>query len=492
MKRKTLILTLVAIGMAVVATSAAFDMGWENWSIPSTLTSVKGSALSGLSGLNGSSQVAQLANTDTDPIVPGVAPNYRAIVQKNGPAVVGITSIGLHVLDPGTIALYQDSRFAAAGGIPFREQGSGFIISPDGIILTNAHVVLEAREVVVKLSDRREFKARVLGVDHVTDVAVLRIEANSLPVVRLGDTRQLQVGDPVLAIGSPFGLEQTATQGIVSAMGRSLPGDSSVAFIQTDAAVNPGNSGGPLFDSQGAVVGINAQIYSQSGGYQGLSFAIPVNVALRIKNEIISKGYASHARLGVLLQELSQPLAEAFGLSRPGGALVLSVVNDTPASAGRLLPGDIIIEVNGEKLARAAELSSRISLASPGDKLDLNVWRNRSLHAVEITLGRSVEKERAPVTQKAEPTPVQLGLTLRPLSKEERALLRLPGGLLVEKVEMAAARAGLRAGDLLLNMNGRALDSVEQVSGILRRKPDIVALLVQRGAERNFIAVELR
>ena len=234
--------------------------------------------------------------------------------------------------------------------MPFRSLGSGFIISSDGLILTNAHVVRAATEVIVKLRDRREFKAKVLGSDAATDIAVLRIDAKNLPVVRLGDAQQLQVGDPVLAIGSPFGFEQTATQGIVSAIGRSLPGDTAVPFIQTDAAVNPGSSGGPLFDASGAVVGINAQIYSRSGGYQGLSFAIPINVALKVKDQIVATGRASHARLGVTVQDLNQTLAESFGLQRPDGALIANVAPDSAAAAAGLMPGDVVTEINGEPI----------------------------------------------------------------------------------------------------------------------------------------------
>ncbi len=256
---------------------------------------------------------------------------------------------------------------APGGEAPFRSQGSGFIISGDGLVLTNAHVVRGAREVNVTLSDRREFNARVLGADATTDVAVLRIDAKGLPVVRLGDAQQLQVGDPVLAIGSPFGFEQTATQGIVSAKGRSLPGDTAVPFIQTDAAVNPGNSGGPLLDANGTVVGINAQIYSQSGGYQGLAFAIPINVALKVKDQIVATGKVAHARLGVNIQDLNQALADSFDMARPEGALVASVVSGSAAARAGLKPGDVVTELNGEPIRRAGDLSSRIGLASPGD-----------------------------------------------------------------------------------------------------------------------------
>lgn len=335
MTRKTLILALATAGMFLAATSVAFDLNPKQWFSKDTPISATPSFVA--------------LPTPQPPLPGGATPNYRAIVQREGPAVVGVTVAGLHkatgnefTLDPND-PFFQffrglpgfQWRLPGQGqprNLPFRSLGSGFIISSDGLILTNAHVVRDAKEVIVKLSDRREFRAKVLGSDATTDIAVLRIDVKNLPVVRLGNSQQLQVGDPVLAIGSPFGFEQTATQGIVSAKGRSLPGDSSVPFIQTDAAVNPGNSGGPLFDGTGAVVGINAQIYSETGGYQGLAFAIPIEVALKVKDQIVATGHASHARLGVTVQDLNQGLAESFGLSRPDGALIANVLPDSAAA----------------------------------------------------------------------------------------------------------------------------------------------------------------
>ena len=311
-------------------------------------------------------------------LAPTQAPDYRAIVRQWGPAVVGITVEGTRkasLLAQEGGAPADDPFFQFFRGLPgFRLQtphtleqpfhglGSGFVISQDGLILTNAHVVRDAQEVTVKLADRRELKAKVLGADPATDIAVLRVQAAGLPAVRLGDPRTLQVGDYVLAIGAPFGFDQSATAGIVSAKGRSLPGDAYVPFIQTDAAVNPGNSGGPLFDAAGRVVGINAQIYSQTGGYQGLSFAIPIDVALRAKDQIVATGHASHARLGVLIQDLNQGLAESFGLERPDGALVSSVDPQSPAAAAGLKPGDVITQVDGTPIERGGDLSSRVAM----------------------------------------------------------------------------------------------------------------------------------
>lgn len=495
MTRHKLILTLITAGLVLAATSAAF-----NFSSPSWLA--KDSAVVSLNG------VTPQASPGAPP-APGTAgpsPNYRAIVQQVAPAVVGVTVVGPNRLLPEDFPLDLDDPFfkffrglpgfqwrlpGQGEAPPVRSQGSGFIISSDGLILTNAHVVREAKEVSVKLSDRREFKAKVLGADTVTDIAVLQVSATGLPVVRLGDSRQLQVGDPVLAIGSPFGFEQTATQGIVSALGRSLPGDTAVPFIQTDAAVNPGNSGGPLFDSSGAVVGINAQIYSRSGGYQGLSFAIPIHVALKVKDQILATGQASHARLGVTVQDLNQALAKSFGLTRPDGALLVSVAPQSAAAAGGLQPGDIITEINGEAIRRAGDLSSRISLAQPGDVVRLTIWRAQKSHAVSVKLGRAEEAGPAPSRAGAEAQPGQLGLVLRPLTREELTRAGLPGGLLVEHVGGAAARANLMPGDVLLAINGVPLKTLEQIQQVLADKPKVVALLVLRGKERLFVPVEL-
>ena len=439
---------------------------------------------------------------------PGATPNYRAIVQQAGPAVVGVTVEGTEKvagggLPPGMendpffqffrgIPGFQGRMPGPRGEVPVRGQGSGFIISSDGLILTNAHVVRDLKDVTVKLSDRREFKAKVLGTDMVTDIAVLRIDAKGLPMVRLGDAQNLQVGDPVLAIGSPFGFEQTATQGIVSAKGRSLPGDGAVPFIQTDAAVNPGNSGGPLFDGSGAVVGINAQIYSQSGGYQGLSFAIPINVALKVKDQIVATGKAQHARLGVTIQDLNQSLAQSFGLERPDGALVASVAPGSAAAKAGLKSGDVITEVNGEPIQRSGALSSRIGLATPGETVKLKIWRDRASRDVDVKLGNAEESSKSALAEGKDVEPGQLGLALRPLTAEERARAKIDqGGLLVEEVTGPSARAGLAPGDVLLAINGQAVSSLEQVKSVLARKPKSVALLVERRGERIFVPVNL-
>ncbi len=439
---------------------------------------------------------------------PGRVPDYRAIVRQFGPAVVGITVEGTHKMsadeqsdapaadeDPYAQFFHGLPGRAPRGrgnpAVPFRGQGSGFIISADGMILTNAHVVREARQVTVKLSDRREFVARVLGTDPVTDIAVLRIDARNLPVVRLGDPRQLEVGDPVLAIGAPYGLEQSATQGIVSAKGRSLPGDTVVPFIQTDAAVNPGNSGGPLFDGGGAVVGINAQIYSQSGGFQGLSFAIPINVALKVKDQIVATGKVTHARLGVTIQDLNQSLAQSFGLNVPDGALISNVAPRSAAQTAGLRAGDVVTAVDGEPVVRSGALSSLIGMSAPGERVKLKIWRDRAWQEVEVRLG-GAEAPRKVAADASVPVPAgQLGLALREPGADDRRAAGVAPGMLVEGVSGPAARAGIEVGDVLLSINGQSVRSVEQVRGILNAKPGSVALLVERQGERIFVPVKL-
>jgi serine protease Do len=386
----------------------------------------------------------------------------------------------------------QGRQRGAPQAQPFRGQGSGFIVSADGLILTNAHVVRDAKDVTVKLSDRREFTAKVLGIDPVTDIAVLRIDAKDLPTVRLGDPRQIEVGDPVLAIGAPYGLEQTATQGIVSAKGRSLPGDAVVPFIQTDAAVNPGNSGGPLFDGSGAVVGINAQIYSQSGGFQGLSFAIPINVALQVKDQIVATGKARHARLGVQVQDLDQGLAESFGLPRPDGALIASVAPKSAAEKAGLQPGDVILSVNGEPVPRSGALSSLIGMANPGQAVKLEVWREHGKRTVEAKLGNADADAETTAQADGSATPrVQLGLALRPLTAQEKRASKIEQGLLVEDVGGPAERAGIEAGDVVLAINGKPVQSLEQIQAVMGQNPKRVALLVQRDGEKIFVPVNL-
>ncbi|HEX6019492.1 MAG TPA: DegQ family serine endoprotease [Burkholderiaceae bacterium] len=430
-------------------------------------------------------------------------PNFRAIVKDYGPSVVGVTVSGMHKVngDDDDNGPFSDNdpffrffhgipglRMPPQGRVPFRGLGSGFIVSPDGLILTNAHVVRDAKQVTVKLKDRREFSAKVLGSDTATDIAVLKIDAKNLPTVALGDPKNVQVGDWVLAIGAPYGFSQTATQGIVSAKGRSLPGDSVVPFIQTDAAVNPGNSGGPLFDAEGRVIGINAQIYSQSGGFQGLAFSIPIDVALRVKDQIVAQGHVDHARMGVTLQDLSAPLAESFGLKSPDGALVASVMPGSAAAKAELKPGDVITTADGKPVHTAGDVSHLVGAAKPGDKLALTVWRNKSEHDVTVVLGKAEEDNTKPMAQAEGGA---LGLAVRPLQRDEMRSAGVDHGLLVERSGGAAAQAGIQPGDVVLALNGKPVSNVEQVREALQKHPKHVALLIDRDGQRIFVPVDL-
>jgi len=490
-------LTATAAASALLVLTLAATAA-DAWTMPSWLHRRDDDAASTTATLT-----AAAAPAAASPLPAGDLPNYRAIVRSQGPAVVGVTVAGLrNVDDPmaGTSGAVPDEdpffrffrgipglRLPPRDSMPFRGQGSGFIVSADGMILTNAHVVRDAKQVTVKLSDRREFPARVLGIDPLTDIAVIKVDANGLPTVTLGDAHAVQVGDWVLAIGAPYGFEQTATQGIVSAKGRSLPGDSYVPFIQTDAAVNPGNSGGPLFDAAGRVVGVNAQIYSQSGGFQGLAFSIPLDVALHVKDEIVAHGHVDHARLGVTLQDLSAPLAASFGLKAPDGALVASVMPGSAAAKAGLKAGDVITAVDGQPVQVAGDVSSRVGLAKPGERVSLVLWRDKARTEVPVTLGRAEpeSKEAAAKTEGGE-----LGLAVRPLERDELRRAGLDHGLLIEQVSGRAQLAGVEPGDVLLALNGKPVRSVDQVREAMRGHPKQVALLVERDGRQIFVPVE--
>ena len=340
---------------------------------------------------NAAVTAAPVATTAAASPVTAGLPDLAQIAERHGAAVVNISvsgtrkvsdngAEGMPGIDPRDPFFDYFRRFQGGGQgsaveQPVRGQGSGFIVSSDGIILTNAHVVRDASEVTVKLTDRREFQAKVLGADPKTDVAVLRIDARGLPTLPMGSAKSLRPGEWVLAIGSPYGFENSVTAGVVSAKGRALPDDSMVPFIQTDVAVNPGNSGGPLFNARGEVVGINSQIYSQSGGYQGLSFAIPIEIANQVKDQIVATGKARHARLGVTVQEVNQALADSFRLDRPEGALVSSVEPDGPAAKAGLKSGDVVLKFNGQPIVASADLPTLIGQAGPGEKVTLEVVR---------------------------------------------------------------------------------------------------------------------
>jgi len=480
------------------------------WSAIGLLALGTATGLSAHSALQTAAPNAVAASGDSNqpassqPIPLMTAPNYRAIVSRNQAAVVGITTAG-----PITTAAPQEFDFGGGSNDDdnplaqfFRghamprphgvqhAQGSGFLISADGLVLTNAHVVDGAKEVTVKLSDHREYKAKVLGADKSSDIAVLKIDAHNLPAVTLGDSDKLGVGDYVLAIGEPFGLEETATAGIVSAKGRSLPGDGYVPFIQTDAAVNPGNSGGPLFDATGSVVGINAQIYSNSGGFQGVSFAIPINLAVQVKDQIVKTGKVAHSRLGVEVQTLNQSLADSFKLSSPNGALVAKVVPDSAAAQAGIKVGDVILKFNGAPIIDAGSLSQRVGMATPGEKASIEIWRDGKTLDVTATIGNA-----AALTADNDSTGAasqeKLGLALRPLNAEERQQAGVPGGLVVEESQGRAAEAGIQPGDVVLSVDGTPVQTVAQLRKMVKDHDKQIALLIQRGDARLFVPVTL-
>jgi serine protease Do len=440
---------------------------------------------------------------------PGAAglPDFTRIVSHNGPAVVNIRVVGTTKVSQRQMPQFdeddpffeffrrfqpQQPRGGNGRGELVYGAGSGFIVSPDGVILTNAHVVRDASEVTVKLQDRREYRAKVLGSDPKTDVAVLKIDAKNLPVVPIGNTRNLQVGEWVLAIGSPFGLESTVTAGVVSAKGRSLPNDS-VPFIQTDVAVNPGNSGGPLFNTRGEVVGINSQIYSQTGGYQGLSFAIPIDVAVRIKDQIVATGKVQHAKLGVSVQEVGQGMADAFKLETPEGALVASVERGGAADKAGIKSGDVIRRVNGQQIIGSGDLPAMLAIARPGERVSLEVWREGKNIQLSAVLANANDKP-APLDRDnlaSADSGAKLGLALRPLEPIERRESGIASGLVIEDAGGAAEAAGVQPGDVLLSVNGKPVTSVQQVRDMVGKSSKSVALLIQRGDAKIFIPVRI-
>jgi serine protease Do len=436
-------------------------------------------------------------------------PDFTDLVDKQGGAVVNIsTSQSVrNPLLPQIPNLQEDDpfyeffrRFIPQPGQPreFQSQslGSGFIVSQDGYIMTNAHVVEAADEITVKLTDKREFKAKVIGADRRTDLALIKIDASGLPAVKFGDPNKLRVGEWVLAIGSPFGFENTVTAGIVSAKGRSLPQENYVPFIQTDVAVNPGNSGGPLFNLRGEVVGINSQIYSRTGGFMGLSFAIPIDVANDIANQLRTAGKVTRGRIGVVIQPVSKELADGFGLSRAQGALVNSVEKGGPADKAGIEPGDVILRFDGKPVSSSEDLPRIVGSTRPGAKVNMQVWRNKGARDVQVVVAEMQdEKATRQASRRGSKPPAvtqsQHGLTLSELTDAQRGELKVNGGVLVENVQGqgAAARAGIRRGDVILAVNNQDVKTVEQFNQMMGQfdKGRIVALLVRRGANSLYI-----
>ena len=383
--------------------------------------------------------------------------------------------------DPG----YQDTK----------SLGSGFIISGDGYVLTNYHVVKDADETIVRLSDRRELKAEVVGVDQRSDIALLRIDATGLPVVNIGKSSALEVGEWVLAIGSPFGFDHSATAGIVSAKGRSLPRENYVPFIQTDVAINPGNSGGPLFNQDGEVVGVNSQIYSRTGGYMGLSFAIPIEVAMDVADQLKTKGRVSRGWLGVLIQDVTLDLAESFGMKQPRGALVAKVLPDSPALAAGVKVGDVIITFDGKEVISSANLPPIVGSSGVGVKIPVEVIRNGRKQVLKVQLGELpdegvVARADKPALEQSS----RLGISVVDLNDEQRAELEIDHGVLVHNVATSAAsRAGIRKGDIILSIDNKPVQDREQFLKLANGLPagKSVALLVQRGGSPTFLAVKV-
>jgi serine protease Do len=458
-----------------------------------------------LAGVHGAVCAASPANPATQQTPTARAlPDFSGLVKQYGPAVVNISTTAkaraqaVPGLEPGH-PLYEFFRqfggqVPGPGGEQLRQGvGSGFIISPDGFILTNAHVVADAAEVTVKLTDKREFKAKVIGADTRTDVALVKIDGKGLPTVKIGDPEKASVGEWVAAIGSPFGLENSVTAGIISAKSRSLSGESIVPFIQTDVAVNPGNSGGPLFNMNGEVIGINSQIYSRTGGYMGLSFAIPIDVAMNIKEDLQKHGRVSRGRLGVSIQSVSRELAESFGLSKPQGALVAGVEEGSAAQKAGIIPGDIILSLNDRAIEEAGDLARAVAQMKPGASANLKVWRKGQTRDVRANLSEVPNETvaQAGSAPSAGSAQGRLGLSVRPLRPEERKQLTTQGGVIVESATGPAARAGIRQGDVILAVNDTPVKGVEDLRKATEAAKGNLALLVQRQDSKLYVPIKI-
>lgn len=437
------------------------------------------------------------------------------LVEKNGPAVVNISTTKIVTQrTPGAFAFPEEDemfdffrRFMPPGvnppganprrgpmqGIPARGEGSGFIVSGDGYILTNAHVVQGVDEVTVKLTDKRRFTAKVIGYDTRTDIAVIKISASKLPAVTIGDPEKLRVGEAVVAIGSPFGFENSVTSGIVSAKGRSLPSENYVPFIQTDVAVNPGNSGGPLFNLSGEVVGVNSQIYSRSGGYQGVSFAIPINLAMEVATQIKATGKVSRGWLGVSIQEVSSDLAESFGLDRPHGALISEVQEDSPAARAGLQVSDVVLKFDGKPIENSGDLPRIVGNTKPGTTVSVQVWRKGAYKTLNVVAGEMPSDDKVAIGSGEQKSYSRGGLVLSELTAEQRKELKLGSGLLVQEATGDALRAGIREGDLILAVNNTEVRTVEQFRKLIGAVAvgKSAAVLVRRGETSLYVPLKI-
>jgi serine protease Do len=467
-----------------------------------------------LAACSPSPQPASPSNNAALPVPPSngnadsvALPNFVALVKQEGPAVVNIsTTRTIKGSGPDALNIPENDPFfeffrrfmPPTGPKEFQERtlGSGFIISNDGDILTNAHVAMDSDEVTVKLNNRREYKAKVIGVDQRTDVALIKINATGLPVVKIGDPSKLEVGEWVAAIGAPFGFENSVTAGIVSAKGRSLPDGNFVPFIQTDVAVNPGNSGGPLFNMREEVVGINSQIYSRTGGFMGVSFAIPIDIAMDIVKQLRTSGKVTSGRIGIQAQELSAELAKSFGLKEISGALVTLVEKDSPADKGGIRPGDVILSFNGKPIQTASDLALAVASTKPGTSAPVQFWRKGAAMVLNVTVAESAT-ERTPVAsagqaEQAPAQPNQAGLVLNDLSPDQRKRLNIGNGVVVRVASGAAQHAGLQSGDVILGINNIPVENVAMLNTQLKQNAgSTVALLVMRGGVTLYLPLNL-
>ena len=452
-------------------------------------------------------------------------PDFTDLVDKVGPAVVNIRTTerskmgaqGNGGLPPGMDDPEMQEFFRRFFGVPIPRQqpetprgrrqapqqqeeevprgvGSGFIISPDGYVLTNAHVVEGADEVYVTLTDKREYKAKIIGVDKRTDVALVKIEGSNLPRLTFGDSNKLRVGEWVIAIGSPFGLDNTVTAGIISAKARDT-GDY-LPLIQTDVAVNPGNSGGPLINMRGEVIGINSQIYSRSGGYMGISFAVPIDEAIRVSEQLKTTGRVTRGRIGVQIGEVTKDVADSLGLPKANGALVQRVEQGGPAEKGGIEAGDIIVKFNGAPIEKSSDLPRMVGNTKPGARSTVTVWRKGSARDLTVNIGEMEPDNKVAKEEAKKPKPEQavntLGLAVTDLTEAQKRELKIDGGAVIENAEGAAARAGLRPGDIVLRINNTDVKDGKQFNALVSKlePKKTVLLLVRRGEASQFVTIK--